>query len=222
MTARRSVLALLLGLAVLTAVPLASGAATALRPRLSVQPTVVQRGHTLTFVGSGFQARRPVVLYIGPPRSEGDRVTAGRTDARGRFRLHKRLSARMTPGRYVAFACQRACRVKAYAQLRVTVAPPPLAIAASRRPTATETRAIRSAALRSLHGSGWRVTGIRVSTIPGRHRYAKAAADNVSGVGGEMILRRDGTRWRRIFLGTDGFCDVAAPRRVLHDLGFGC
>lgn len=37
-----------------------------------------------------------------------------------------------------------------------------------------------------------------------------------------MILRRDGTRWRRIFLGTDGFCAVAAPRRVLHDLGFGC
>jgi hypothetical protein len=127
MTARRPVLAALLGLAVLIAVPLASGATTALRPRLSVQPTVVQRGHTLTFVGSGFTARRPVVLYIGPPRSEGYRVTSGQTDAHGAFRLRKRLSARMTPGRYVAFACQRACRVKAYAPLRVTAAAPSLA-----------------------------------------------------------------------------------------------
>lgn len=166
MTARRSVLAALLGLTALTVVPPAGGATTALRPHLSVQPTVVQRGHTLTFVGSGFTARRPVVLYIGPPRSEGYRVTSGQTDARGRFRLRKRLSARMTPGRYVAFACQRACRVKAYASLRVTVASTARAIAASRRPTASETRAIRSAALRSLHGSGWRVTGIRVSTVP--------------------------------------------------------
>lgn len=222
MTTRTFLLAALLGTAAIPALPLATGTAAVLKPRLTVQPTVVQQGHTLTFTGSGFRARRPVVLYIGPPQSEGYRVTSGQTDRHGRFRLRKRISARTSPGRYVAFACQRACRVKAYAQLRVTVASTSRATAASRRPTAAEKTAIRRAALRSLHGSGWRVSAIRVSTVRGVHRYAKAAVDNVSGVGGEMILRRDGTRWRRIFLGTDGFCDVAAPRRVLHDLGFGC
>lgn len=94
---------------------------------------------------------------------------------------------------------------------------------ASRAPTKSEAAAIRKAALRSLHGSGWKVSAIRVSTVPTKHRYAKAAVDNrATGVGGEMILWRDAGRWRRIFLGTDGFCDANAPKRVLRDLGFGC
>lgn len=99
----------------------------------------------------------------------------------------------------------------------------PTASAARRRPTRAESAAIRSAALRSLHGSGWRVSAIRVSTVRAKHGYASAAVDNsATGVGGEMILRRDGKRWRRVFLGTDGFCEADAPKRVLRDLGFGC
>lgn len=99
----------------------------------------------------------------------------------------------------------------------------PTASASRRRPTRSEAAAIRSAALRSLHGRGWAVSAIRVSTIRAAHRYASAAVDNrITGVGGEMILRRDGERWRRIFFGTNDFCEANAPRRVLRDLGFRC
>lgn len=98
--------------------------------------------------------------------------------------------------------------------------PPALA---SRAPSRAESSAIRSAALRTMHGSGWRVSGIRISTVPSTYRYAKASVDNArTGVGGEMILRRKSGHWSRVFLGTDGFCGAQAPRAVLRDLGFGC
>lgn len=119
-------------------------------------------------------------------------------------------------------SCPRPLRVMGVLALLAALAVAAVATA-SRRPTGAETRAIRSAAVRTLHGSGWQVSGIRVSTVRTRYRYAKAAVDNRrTGVGGDMILRKRYGRWARIFLGTDGFCTVHAPRGVLRDLGFGC
>lgn len=94
---------------------------------------------------------------------------------------------------------------------------------ASRAPSKSEAAHIRAGALRSLHGKGWHVSHIRVSTARPSGHYSSAAVDNSrTGVGGEMILRRKGSTWRSIFLGTDGFCDAKAPVGVLRDLGFGC
>lgn len=99
----------------------------------------------------------------------------------------------------------------------------PTVAAGSRSPTAAESAAIRAAALSSLDGKGWRVTGIRVSTVPAKHRHASASVGNrATGVGGSMILRRSHGAWRRIFLGTGDFCDAPAPAAVLRDLGFAC
>lgn len=91
---------------------------------------------------------------------------------------------------------------------------------ASRAPTAREAASIRSAALRTLHGSGWRVRGIRVSTARTTHRFARASVTNrVTGVGGSMLLTTKRGRWTRRFLGTDGFCAIyAVPNAVLADL----
>lgn len=99
----------------------------------------------------------------------------------------------------------------------------PVVANAWRRPTSGESQAIRSAALRSLHGKGWHAHVIRVSTVRAKYRYATASVDNtLTGVGGEMILRRTGSGWHRLFLGTDEFCTTNAPRAVLRDLGFRC
>jgi hypothetical protein len=94
---------------------------------------------------------------------------------------------------------------------------------ASRRPTSAEAKAIRIAGLRSLHGSGWIVSHIRVSTVQIVYEYASAAVDqHPSGVGGEMILQgRDG-HWSELFLGTNDFCTANAPVIALNDLGFQC
>jgi hypothetical protein len=186
-------------------------------PRLHVEPATGYAGTLRTFTGTGYLANRTVTVYAGPPYSEASIfVGSSQSDARGNFRLRRALWLRGV-GRYVAIGCQRGCRIKAGAALRITAA-----AAASRPPTKAESAAIRQAALRSLGGSGWRVSAIRVSTIAATHGYARASVDNVDGVGFEMILRRDGTRWARIFLGTDGFCKAAAPARVLRGLGFGC
>jgi hypothetical protein len=99
----------------------------------------------------------------------------------------------------------------------------PAAAGAWRRPTAGESRAIRTAALATLHGRSWRARAVRVSTVRVKYRYATASVDNSrTGVGGEMILRRTSSGWHRLFLGTDGFCTASAPRAVLRDLGFSC
>jgi hypothetical protein len=99
----------------------------------------------------------------------------------------------------------------------------PVAGAAARRPSRAEAAAIRKGALRALTGAGWRVSNIHVSTVRAAHRYASASVkEGNTGVGGEMILRRDGARWKSIFLGSDGFCGAHAPKRVLNDLGFRC
>jgi hypothetical protein len=94
---------------------------------------------------------------------------------------------------------------------------------ASRKPTSAEANVIRTAAVHSLHGSGWIVSHIRVSTVQIVYEYASAAVDqHPSGVGGEMILQgRDG-RWSSLFLGTNDFCTANAPVIALNDLGFQC
>lgn len=72
-----------------------------------------------------------------------------------------------------------------------------------------------------LQGSGWRISGIRVSTV--NTDYAKAAVlQTGSGAAGEMILELRHGIWHELFLGTDGFCSAHVPKAVLDDLGFGC
>jgi hypothetical protein len=92
---------------------------------------------------------------------------------------------------------------------------------ASRRPTRQESREIRVDAKLYLQGRGWRVSGIRVSTV--NSQYAKAAVrQGKGGPGGEMILQFRHGIWHEAFLGTDGICSANVPKRVLDDLGFGC
>jgi hypothetical protein len=94
---------------------------------------------------------------------------------------------------------------------------------ASRNPTGAEAKAIRAAALHSLHGSGWIVSHIRVSTVQIVYQYASAGVDqHPSGVGGEMILQGRNGRWSALFLGTSDFCTANAPVITLNELGFQC
>jgi hypothetical protein len=92
---------------------------------------------------------------------------------------------------------------------------------ASRSPTRRETREIRQDAVLYLEGHGWRVSGIRVSTVD--RSYSKAAVQRgQQGPAGEMILHLRHGIWHEAFLGTDEFCSAPAPKRVLNDLGFRC
>ncbi len=92
---------------------------------------------------------------------------------------------------------------------------------ASRSPTRQEAREIREDAKLYLNGAGWRVSGIRVSTVS--DQYAKAAVrQGQRGSAGEMILHLRHGIWHEAFLGTDGFCSAPVPKRVLDDLGFRC
>ena len=92
---------------------------------------------------------------------------------------------------------------------------------ASRSPTRHEAREIRQDAMLYLEGRGWRVSGIRVSTV--NRSYAKAAAQQGErGPAGEMILHLRHGIWHEAFLGTDEFCSAPVPRPVLTDLGFHC
>jgi hypothetical protein len=92
---------------------------------------------------------------------------------------------------------------------------------ASRRPSQQESKEIQADAKLYLQGGGWRVSGIRVSSVNGH--YAKAAVkQGKAGTGGEMILQLRHGIWHEAFLGSDGFCSAKVPKRVLDDLGFGC
>jgi len=200
-------------------VPAASAAAT---PRLHVSPSAVAVGSTITISGTSFRPSATVTVLVGPPRSEADPVGTARANAHGSFSFRLRIPKSGTPGSWVALGCQRACRVKASAAFRI-VRSSTRAHVTVRRATSAEAAAVRRAALRTLHGSGWRVSNVRLSTVKSTHGYASAAVDNsVTGVGGEMLLRRTGTRWARAFLGTNDFCVSGLPRSVLRDLGFRC
>jgi hypothetical protein len=92
---------------------------------------------------------------------------------------------------------------------------------ASRSPTRGEAREIRQDAPLYLEGRGWRVSGIRVSTVS--QSYAKAAVQQGQrGPAGEMILHLRHGIWHEAFLGTNEFCSARVPKRVLNDLGFRC
>jgi hypothetical protein len=92
---------------------------------------------------------------------------------------------------------------------------------ASRSPTRQEAREIRQDAPLYLEGRGWRVSGIRVSTVS--QNYAKAAVQQGQrGPAGEMILHLRHGIWHEAFLGTNEFCSARVPKRVLNDLGFRC
>jgi hypothetical protein len=92
---------------------------------------------------------------------------------------------------------------------------------ASRSPTRQEAREIREDAKLYLKGRGWRVSGIRVSTVS--DHYGKAAVQQGQrGPAGEMILHLRHGIWHEAFLGTDEFCTARVPKRVLNDLGFRC
>jgi hypothetical protein len=92
---------------------------------------------------------------------------------------------------------------------------------ASRSPTRQEAREIRQDAPLYLEGRGWRVSGIRVSSVS--QNYAKAAVQQGQrGPAGEMILHLRHGIWHEAFLGTNEFCSARVPKRVLNDLGFRC
>lgn len=91
----------------------------ALAAVLHVTPATVAPGGSVTISGSGWRPNTPVELRAGPRRSEADRFATVRADANGAFRKVTRLSAHATPGVYVFMGCQRACRTKATALLRV-------------------------------------------------------------------------------------------------------
>jgi len=226
MTTMRVPLLLAAAATILVAAPAAGtgassdrGAHAAAKPTLKVSPSRASPGTTITYSGRHWRARSTITLLIGPPNSEADRFSSARTSSSGTFRKKLRLPAAATPGKYVVLACRLSCRVKAQANLTITGG----ASMSSRAPTSSESKAIRRAALRSLTGSGWKVSHIRVSKVSGRYRYAKAAVDNTqTGIGGEMLLRGRNGSWKKVFLGTDGFCDAPIPKRALNDLGFDC
>jgi len=85
--------------------------------RLRVVPSPVLRGRPITLVGSSFRHNSSVWIGVGPPQSEATRIGSARTDARGGFR--KTFTVHRSPGRWVALACQRGCRIKAGASFRI-------------------------------------------------------------------------------------------------------
>ncbi len=99
----------------------------------------------------------------------------------------------------------------------------PAGALAARPASPVEARHVRAAGLATLHGPGWTVTHVRISTVaPSHWKYASAAVDNTrTGVGGEMLLRGRAGRWAVKFLGTDDFCASGLPLRVVEDLGLG-
>jgi hypothetical protein len=93
--------------------------ASRVQPRLKLRPTVVAAGARLTFVGSGFRPGANVWLGVGPPQSEARTWGSTRTNRSGAFRKTLTVNPRVQPGRWVALACQRACRIKAGASFRI-------------------------------------------------------------------------------------------------------
>jgi hypothetical protein len=85
---------------------------------LALQPKVVVAGGRLTFIGSGFRANERVWLGVGPPQSEALFWGWGRTNRTGAFRKTLTINPHVKPGRWVAIACQRGCRIKAGASFR--------------------------------------------------------------------------------------------------------
>lgn len=90
-----------------------------LQPRLKLQPTVVPAAGRLTFIGRGFRSGEKVWLGVGPPQSEARFWGSARTNHTGSFRRTLTVRPLIKPGRWVALACQRGCRIKAGASFRI-------------------------------------------------------------------------------------------------------
>ncbi|MGZ6565352.1 MAG: hypothetical protein ACXVH3_37320 [Solirubrobacteraceae bacterium] len=91
------------------------------KPRLMLRPTVVVAGGRLTFVGNGFRANGRVWLGVGPPQSEARFWGWARANHVGAFRKTLTVNPQLKPGRWVAIACERGCRIKAGASFRTTL-----------------------------------------------------------------------------------------------------
>jgi hypothetical protein len=93
-------------------------AASSAKPRLTLQPKVAAAGARLTFIGSGFRRNERVWLGVGPPQSEALFWGWARANRTGAFRKTLTVNRHLKPGRWVAIACQRGCRIKAGASFR--------------------------------------------------------------------------------------------------------
>jgi hypothetical protein len=143
--------------------------ANAAQPAVSVSPTAVAPGDTITVSGRNWPKRVSVQLLVGPPRSEADAVATVRTTSRGTFRRTIRIASTAELGRYVLLACRRSCRVKAQASLRI------VALSTTRRcgfvdvpggrawdirtayASCRSARQVAKTCLRGTHPAGWLV-----------------------------------------------------------------
>jgi hypothetical protein len=91
-------------------------------PTLTVDPTAVRAGGTVTLTGTGFPSNVHVSLLAGPPHAEATRIGGASTGRRGRFVATIRIRPQSSAGALVALACHDACRVKASVRFRI-VAP---------------------------------------------------------------------------------------------------
>lgn len=95
-----------------------AGVPSAATPRLTLTPHVVVAGGRLTFIGRGFRPGEKVWLGVGPPQSEAVQWGTSRASHTGAFRKTFTVNRHVKPGRWVAIACQRGCRIKAGASFR--------------------------------------------------------------------------------------------------------
>jgi hypothetical protein len=116
-------LALLPAAAVAVAQPAVPATHAAARtPTLTVDPTAVEAGASVTLTGTGFPRNARVSLMAGPPHAEAARIGGASTGRRGRFVATIRIRPHSSAGTLVAVACHDACRVKATTRFRI-VAP---------------------------------------------------------------------------------------------------
>jgi|SRR5215207_3830143 len=93
--------------------------------RLSVNPSLLGYGSTVTIKGTGFAPRVNVTINVrrpnGLPTAHWTTLKANRS---GGFRYVRVVARSADTGRYVAVACQRACRIKATAAFRIVKVQP--------------------------------------------------------------------------------------------------
>lgn len=105
-----------------TAVAVAQPASPAARtPQITLTPTAVEPGETLTLEGRGFPRNAHIALFAGRPNAEAERIGGAQTGRRGRFTATIRIRASSSAGALVARACFDACRVKASARFRIVM-----------------------------------------------------------------------------------------------------
>lgn len=108
-------------LAAVTGLSLAGVAgSTTTAARLSVNPSLLSHGATVTIKGTGFAPRVNVTINVRRPNGlPTARWTTLKANRSGGFRYVRVIARSATTGKYVAVACQRACRIKATATFRI-------------------------------------------------------------------------------------------------------